>query len=66
MKKQKILNKNITPEEEQQIRDNLKENPLTKEDKKAIYIAAFIVLVPAVLVVIGIFLLFIWFFFMRG
>lgn len=65
MKKQRIFKK-VTPEEEQEIRENLKENPLTKKDKQAIYIAAFLVLVPAMLVIIGLFLLIIWFFFGRG
>ena len=66
MKKQRIFKKEITKEEEQEIRENLKENPLTKKDKWAMYIAALTVLVPAILIVIGIFVLFRLFFFMRG
>lgn len=65
MKRRKILNKNITPEEEQEIRRNLQENPLTKTDIKAMIISALITLLPAVLIVIGIFVLIIWLFFLR-
>lgn len=65
MKRRKILNKNITPEEEQEIRRNLQENPLTKTDIRAMIISALITLLPAVLIVIGIFVLIIWLFFLR-
>lgn len=64
MKRQKIY-KELTPEEEKEIRDNLQRNPVTKKDTWAMILAALVVLVPALLVVIGIFLAVIWFFFMR-
>lgn len=38
---------------------------LEKDDRKAMIIAAFLVFIPAVLFVIGFFLLVIWFFFLR-
>lgn len=38
---------------------------LEKDDRKAMIIAAFLVFIPALLFVIGFFLLIIWFFFLR-
>lgn len=38
---------------------------LEKKDRLAMVLAAFIVFIPALLVVIGVFLFVIWFFFMR-
>lgn len=64
MKRQKIF-KEITPEEEKEIKENLLRNPVTKKDTWAMIIAALIILVPALIIVIGIFLAVIWFFFMR-
>jgi|GEM_PF-4127035 hypothetical protein len=64
MKRQKIF-KEVTPEEEKEIKENLLRNPVTKKDTWAMIIAALIILVPALIIVIGIFLAVIWFFFMR-
>lgn len=64
MKRQKIF-KEVTPEEEKEIKENLLKNPVTKKDTWAMIIAALIILVPALIIVIGIFLAVIWFFFMR-
>lgn len=65
MKKQKIYNKKLTPEEEQEIRDNLRENPITNKEIWTMVLSAVIVWIPVVLIILGLFYGIIWFFFLR-
>jgi len=64
MKKQPPSNK-LTEEELDEVRQKMKETPLEKGDFLAIVIAAFMTILPLVLVILGIFVLFIWLFFIR-
>lgn len=50
---------------EKQFKKSLEEEPLEKKDIPAMIMAAVIVFLPAIIVVIGIFLLIIWLFFFR-
>ncbi len=47
---------------DQELKDELQRNPLEKNDVLAMIIAALLVLLPAILLVFGIFLLVIWLF----
>ncbi|HHU56098.1 MAG TPA: hypothetical protein GXZ48_05375 [Acholeplasmataceae bacterium] len=64
MKKRKTYKK-LTPEEEAQIRKKLQETPLEKKDTFALIISMLITLLPRVLLILGIFVFFIWLFFLR-
>ncbi|MDD3191136.1 MAG: hypothetical protein PHP41_00085 [Bacilli bacterium] len=61
MKKQKILDRlNVTPEKERLAKENLKNNPLEKNDMKAIMIAAFLAFVLPTILVLGVIAFIIW------
>ncbi|HEY8445269.1 MAG TPA: hypothetical protein VIK94_03955 [Bacilli bacterium] len=64
MRKQRTYKK-LTPEEEEQIRKNLAENPLSRKDYWALFISLFLTLLPRILLVIGFIIGVIWFFFLR-
>ena len=65
MKKQKTSFKKLTSKDEEKIRENLAQNPPTKKDILAMIISLFITIIPLVLLILGIFVLVIWFFFLR-
>lgn len=50
---------------EEEFKETLKKTPLEKGDLPAMIIASLIVFLPALLIVIGFVLLFVWFFFWR-
>ena len=50
---------------EEEFEERMEGVELDKKDRPAMIIAAFIVFIPALLLVLGIFLLVIWFFFLR-
>lgn len=56
MKRPEIF-KGPTPEEEREIAENLKKNPVTNKDVWAMFFAALVVFVPVLIIIIVIFLL---------
>ena len=60
-----LFRKRYQPKSDDEIRDQLKNAKLEKKDVPAMVIAAFIVFLPAILLVIGIFVLIFWLFFLR-
>jgi cell division septal protein FtsQ len=55
-----------TPEEEERARKNLAENPPSKKDIWAMIIAFLITALPIILLILGVFVLFIWLIFLKG
>ncbi|MCI8894853.1 MAG: hypothetical protein HFI42_06820 [Lachnospiraceae bacterium] len=63
---QKKLHRVVNPEEaEQRFEERMEGQELEKNDRLAMILAGLIVFVPAMLLIIGVFLLGIWFFFGR-
>lgn len=63
---QKKLNRVVNPEEaEKKFEERMESQKLEKNDRLAMILAGLIVFVPTMLLVIGVFLLGIWFFFGR-
>lgn len=65
MKKPRTSYNEPTEEEKEEIRTNLRENPLTTKDYWAIVISMIFVLLPRILLIMGAIVGILWFFFIR-